>query len=261
MTDLARTTWTHSDSALNARASAGLDAMASDGLAGDSSAVNQWLAVTALRGLLCGYLIGSVSATTSPEGQTVYQVAFDLSDTTQPIERRRVAAALLRPIRAYGSLAYPDSQITTASDVGFVPIAIIAGVAVRIAIVAGATVAISYAVHQASQIVNAIFARKADAAIIEKKDAAALTAVAQHVEAEQKAGKALPISAATQAIIDQSSQATKEVLAKREPGVDSGLTSVNSWLPTWAPWAGGAAAGALLVSLIFAAVRKVHSNV
>lgn len=260
MTDLVKTTWTHSDPTLNARASAGLDAMAGDGLGNTQAAVNQWLGVTALRGLLCGYLIGSVSAVTSQEGITTYQVAFDLSDTTQPLARRRVAAALLSPIRAYAALAYPDEQATQATDVGVIPIALIAGVAVQVAIVAGATVAITYAVHQASQIVNGIFNRKADAEILEKKDAAALTAVAQHVEAEQKAGKALPISAATQAVIDQASLATREVLAKRDPGVESGLAVANSWLPAWVPWLGGAAAGAALLVLILAAVRKVSSH-
>jgi hypothetical protein len=230
--------------------------MASSGLAANQEAVNQWLAVTALRGMLCGYLLGSVSAVTNESGQMVYQVAFDLSDTTQPLERRRAAAAILDPIRGYRALAYPDDQITLATETGLIPVAIIAGVAVQVAIVAGATVAITYAVHQASQVVNGIFARKADAAILEKKDAAALTAVAQHVEAEQKAGKALPISAATQAVLAQASEATQQVLAKRDPGVESGLASVNSWLPNWAPWAGGAAAGAILVSLVFAAVRK-----
>jgi hypothetical protein len=258
MNDLAQTTWNHSDAQLNARASAGLDKLAANNWGTSQTDVNQWLALTALRGLLCSYLIGSVTTTTDPSGVVTYQAAFDLNDTTQPLERRRAACAVLVPIRAYGSLSYAGQIATQANDVGaLIPVGIIAGAAIRIAIIAGGSALIGYAIHQASQIVSGIFNRKADADILEKKDALVLSAVAQHVAAEQQAGKALPLSTATKAVIDSANEASKQVLAKSDPQVSSGLSTVSSWLPNWVPWVGGAAAGAALLGLIFAAVRKV----
>jgi hypothetical protein len=256
MTNTVQTSWNHSDPTLNARASAGLDAMAAGGLGGDNNALNQWYALTALRGLLCGYLIGSVGTTTAADGSVTYQVAFDLSDTTYPIERRKTAAALLGTIRGYSSFIYDSDVATQAKDTGFIPVAIIAGVLVKVAIVAGATVAIGYAVNQASQVINAIYQRKADAAVIQAKDAAMLTAVAQHVANEQAAGKQLPMSDATKAVIQQAVEATHQVIAKHDPEISSGVGDKGSGSPAWLPWAGGAAAGALLLGLVFAAVRK-----
>lgn len=259
MTDLARTTWTHSDATLNARASAGLDKLAAASWGNSQTDVNQWLALTALRALLCSYLLGSVTTTTDESGVVTYQAAFDLNDTTQPIERRRAACAVLAPIRAYGSLSYAGEIATQANDVGaLIPVGIIAGAAIRIAIIAGGSALIGYAIHQSSQIVNGIFNRKADAEILEKKDALVLSAVAQHVAAEQQAGKALPLSTATKAVIDSANEASKQVLAKSDPQVGSGLSAISSGFPIWVPWVGGAAAGAALLGLAIAAVRKVR---
>lgn len=160
----------------------------------------EFLALLALRLVLAGYLIGSVTKTTDSNGLTTFhveaptgQVKFD--------ERFGAVAALLEPLRYYASQA-GISLTLTADETGALPIPIlIVGGAVAVSAVVAQAYVVMYAAEKAAQIVDGALRRKAAASEVQRADGEVIKLVNNHVQREQAAGKALPLDDATRIAI------------------------------------------------------------
>lgn len=155
----------------------------------------EFLAVLALRLLLCGYLIGQVEKSVSSDGLTTIRVELD-GRSAAP-ERRHAAELLVAPLKVYADLA-DLSFAARASETGAIPIPIlIVGGAVAVTVVIAEAYVVMYVAEKAAAIVDGALKRNAAASEIQRADAEVLKLVNQHVQREQAAGNTLPLDDAT----------------------------------------------------------------
>ena len=160
----------------------------------------EFLALLALRLVLSGYLIGSVTKTVDSSGLTTIHVEAP-SGRVQMDERFNAVAALLEPLRYYASQS-GISLTLTADETGAVPIPIlIVGGAVAVSAVVAQAYVVMYAAEKASQIVDGALKRSAAAAEVQRADAEVIKLVNNHVQREQASGKALPLDEGTRVAI------------------------------------------------------------
>ena len=161
---------------------------------------DEFLALLALRLVLSGYLIGSVTKTVDAQGLTTIRVEAP-SASFQFDERANAVAALLEPLRYYADSAGIELDLSS-DETGAVPIPIlvVAGAVAVSAIVARAYV-VMYAAEKAGQIVENALKRRAAAAEVQRADAEVIKLVNGHVQREQAAGKTLPLDDATKMAI------------------------------------------------------------
>lgn len=160
----------------------------------------EFLALLALRLVLAGYLIGTVTKTVDPDGQTRIHVEAP-SGNVRMDERFRAVAALLEPLRYYASQS-GISLTLTADETGAVPIPVlIVGGAVAVSAVVAQAYVVMYVADKAGQIVDGAFKRRAAASEVQRADAEVIKLVNNHVQREQAAGKALPLDEGTRIAI------------------------------------------------------------
>lgn len=224
-------------------AQSGLNALAaSDWSAPASAAVANLRAVCALKLLLVGYLVGTVTMQTDADGRQVAHVGADLSAVTG--ERAEMARSLLAPSVAYAmgaGLRAPvedDFQTGGASDTGLWPIPIIIA-----AIVVGGSVT-AWVAHEAADVVKFFKNANDQKDALQKADAAATEVISKHVQAEQTEGKALEFSEAEKLALGLARKRADDMVEQmKKRDTDS------SGFP-WYVWAGGGAAALLAMLML-----------
>jgi hypothetical protein len=217
--------------------------------------VEDFLSVLALRMVLSGYLVGSVTRTSSETGTTI-SVEIDPATTTADTEHAAAARALMTPVAVYADMAGIEFRAEPV-DTGIVPIPLlIIGGAVTVA----ATIAHSWILVEvaknAAAIVDGVLRRKDASEEIQKADAEVIKLVNNHVQREQDAGKVLPLDEATKsAISGLNGRVNALVTTAYKPNVTSNTEPAsNKWL-----W-GIALAGALTVGVLGYAIGKGRSE-
>lgn len=166
---------------------------------GGASAVEDFLGLLALRCVLAGYLVGTVSRSTGLDGKTTIDVVLDGRDSDP--DRARAARALVAPLGAYGDLS-GLSFSSTITETGAVPLAVlIIGGVVAVSVVAAQSYVLMHIAEKAAEVVDRALKRSDASAEIQKADAEVIKLVNNHVQREQTEGKALPLDAATKAAL------------------------------------------------------------
>lgn len=160
----------------------------------------EFLALLALRLVLSGYLIGTVSKRTDDAGVTTIHVEAP-SGPVRMDERFNAVAALLEPLRYYANQAGISVRLTT-DETGAIPIPVlIVGGAVAVSAIVAEAYVVMYAAEKATQIVDNALRRNAATAEVQRADAEVIKLVNNHVQREQAAGKTLPLDEATRIAI------------------------------------------------------------
>lgn len=192
-----------------------------------------------------GQLWGEVSV--NPDGNEVY-IYPGLRRASVPVERADAAITLYRTVLLVArETAREQGEIVTATrptegDVGF-PWPLVAAAAI---VSVGQAVAIGYCAHQAALVIDRQLSRKAELARIVQADRAALDVVRAHQAREEKAGKPLPLDAASKDVLGGLAQRQQEYAKRHETPLDSGLPS----LPTFTAGATGFSLGAIAVGAL-----------
>jgi hypothetical protein len=193
--------------------------------------------------MLMGNLWGEVTA--NPAGTEIY-IYPGLRRASVPVERGTAALVLYRTAFILAKFAEQDgSEIRTETrategDVGL-PWPLIAAAAI---VSVGQAVAIGYCAFKAAEVVDRHLARKAELRRLVQDDTEFARLVREHNDREDKAGKPMPLSAATKAGMDRL-VARQEALAKQNSGNWGPLSSGLPSLPTLAAGTGGFTLGAV----------------
>lgn len=240
-----------SDRNLSVAATEGIRHLQSADWSSSTRPTEEFLAVLALRLVLVGYLVGSVTRSTSADGQTVISVSLPANDIGG--ERLDAARAVLAPLGIYADLAGLRLE-KRASDTGAVPIPVlILGGVVTVSFIAAQSYLVMYVADKAGEITDRVLKRQAAAAEIQRADAEVLKLVNNHVQREQVAGRTLSLD-----------EGTKFALAGLQSRVGSlvqlGYQSAEKGFPSWVLPAAGLAALAVVTAIVFLKQRK-KSNV
>ena len=168
-------------------------------------------------------LIGGGSVAVSSAGPTV---AINPIGTASDADHRKAALALQRTVQLFGGPGGATSDITTrsgASDTGFAWPVAVAAVGVSI-VVAGAY---GYAAQNAAELVDRYLTRRAALQTLVATHEQTLRLVRQHTEAEQEAGKSLPLNDATKTALQATIRQQEEVAKRQEAPFSSGLPSLS----------------------------------
>jgi len=203
---------------------------------------SEFLALVALRLVLAGYLIGSVSKTTQADGTTT--IAVEIPGGTQPADRLLAARSLIDPLAAYLSAA--GLSFSSQLETGAVPIPVlIVGGAVAVTAIVAEAYVVSFACEKASEVVDKALTRDAAAKEVQRADAEVIKLVNNHVAREQAAGRRLQIDDATMLALT-GLQSRIGSLVK-----NAFSSEAKSILPPWVlPAAGVAAAAAIAFVLV-----------
>ncbi len=214
----------------------------------------EFLALLALRLVLSGYLVGSVTKSTDSSGLTTIHVEAPVGDVHMN-ERLNAVAALLEPLRYYASQA-GISITLTADETGAIPIPVlIVGGAVAVSAVVAQAYVVMYAAEKAATIVDGALKRRAAAAEVQRADGEVIKLVNNHVQREQAAGKTLPLD-----------DATKLAMAGLQTRIGSVLKNAfesekKEGFPLWGwPIAGLAAAAAVTAIITYRKKRTTHAR-
>jgi hypothetical protein len=234
--------WTHSDIDLAARL-ARADQRCVDG-AWDQGTTQA--RADELRAILVGssYLQARLVGTTTLTGDKLV-IEPGPNPSPEP-ERMRAAQALAATWTVLAQGAKPPGVIVTSvrSDTGALP------AVAAVAVVAIAVAGVAYCAYQASDIVDRQLARLMKARELVRVDQELRGLVNKHTEAEEKAGKALPLSPAISAAIDllktRQAEALKELPTRTDP---------SSLVTEAVPWLVGAVVIVLLAREMMPALR------
>jgi hypothetical protein len=201
----------------------------------------EFLAVLALRLVLVGYLVGSVTRTTNADGTTTIAVSLPINDIGG--ERLEAAKSVLAPLGVYADLAGLQLE-KRASDTGAIPIPVlIVGGVVAVTFVAAQSYVVMYVAEKAGEITDRVLKRQAAAAEIQRADAEVLKLVNMHVAREQAAGSTLALD-----------QATKFALSGLQSRVGNlvqlGYQSEQKGFPSWVLPVAGLAALAVVTAIV-----------
>ena len=244
-------TLTVSDRNLSVAATEGIRHLQGADWSTSTRPTEEFLAVLALRLVLVGYLVGSVTRTTNADGQTVISVSLPGNDTGG--ERLQAAKMVLAPLSIYADLAGISIE-KRANDTGAIPIPVlILGGAVSVAFIAAQSYVVMYVADKAGEITDRVLKRQAAAAEIQRADAEVLKLVNNHVQREQTAGQTLALD-----------EATKFALTGLQSRVGNlvqlGYQTETKGFPSWALPAAGLAALAVVTAIVFLKKRN-KSNV
>jgi hypothetical protein len=235
---------------LSNAASRGYDRLASNDWSG-SSAVEDFLALMALRCVLAGYLVGDVSRTTSAEGKVTIDVVLDGRKSVP--ERAQAARALIAPLGAYGDLAGLEFA-TQQTDTGAIPIAVlIAGGVVAVSVVIAQSYVLMNIADKAAQVVDGALRRKDASQEIQNADAEVVKLVNNHIQREQNEGKALPLDAATKAAISGLETRVGSLVKS------SFESAAYQSLPKWV-WPTVGVSAVAVVTAIFITIRSIKNG-
>lgn len=222
--------WRHTDLALSDRARRGRAAV----LAGHVPAPAEWRAV----------IIDSCAAAARLRGGLELRGAEITLNVSAPAlaDRAELARTLLRTHELLAELAGvevpSDAVLTETHDQAGETAALPVGIAV--AVVVGAAAVLIAGGAAAAIVVDRELARRDASRELARVDAAANEAIARHLEREDKAGRPLPLDAATSQLFDLLKSRQAELAAAR-PG-PAELRSPIGDLTAALPWAIGAIA-------------------
>jgi hypothetical protein len=244
-------TLTIADRSLSVAATEGIRHLQDADWSASTRPTEEFLAVLALRLVLVGYLVGSVTRTTNADGATMIAVSLPANDTGG--ERLAAAKLLLAPLGIYADMAGISIE-KRASDTGVIPIPVlIVGGVVAVSFVAAQAYVVMYVADKAGEITDRVLKRQAAASEIQRADAEVLKLVNLHVQREQASGQTLALD-----------EATKFALGGLQSRVGSLVqlgyqSEQNKGFPSWALPAMGLAALAVVTAIVF--LRKGQHNV
>lgn len=230
------------NSQLAAAAARGIDRLERVDWSGGNRAVEDFLGLLALRCVLAGYLVGSVSRSTAVDGKTTIDVVLDGRDSDPG--RARAARAVVAPLGAYGDLA-GLSFASTVTETGAVPLAVlIVGGVVAVSVVAAQSYVLMHIAEKAAEVVDGALKRSDASSEIQRADAEVIKLVNNHVQREQQEGKALALDSATKAAL---SGLESRVGSLVKSSFDN---TVQKVLPTWVWPVVGVSAVAVVTAMV-----------
>lgn len=210
----------------------------------ETKGTDEFLAVLALRIVLCGYLIGTVERLES-DGKTQIRVKFDGKNV--PSDRLRVAQLLVAPLGVYADLAEIAYEYR-AVETGAVPVPLmILGGVVSVSLIAGGAYVVTEVAREASKVVDNALRRNDASKAVQEADAQALKIVNTHVQREIVAGKILEFDSVERSILDALQARISSIVKQAYEPTKEGLPT---WvLPTLGVLGAAAVAGALYVGV------------
>lgn len=209
-----------------------------------SNGTGEFLAVLALRIVLCGHLIGTVERT-DVDGKTQIRVKFDGKKV--PEDRLRAAQLVVAPLGVYADLAQLTYEYR-ANETGAVPVPlIILGGVVSVALVAGGAYVVTEVAREASKVVDNALRRNEASKAVQEADAQSLHVLNSHVQREVVAGKILEFDSVERSILDALQDRISNIVKQAYEPIKEGIPT---WVvPTVGVLGAAAIAGALYVGM------------
>lgn len=209
-----------------------------------NSNTDDFLAVLALRIVLCGYLVGTVERV---EANDRVQIRVKFDGKKVPQDRLRAAQLVVAPLGVYADLANLGYEYR-ATETGAVPVPLlILGGVVSVSLIAGGAYVVTEVAREASKVVDNALRRNDASKAVQEADAQALHVINSHVQREIVAGKIIEFDSVERSILDALQDRISNIVKQAYEPIKEGLPT---WvLPTVGVLGAAAIAGALYVGM------------